>query len=134
MPFVVDNSVVVGWHFTGQKTPYTEAVFDLLARDMAHAPALWPLEFSNVVRKALLSKRISEARAREIMMFQASLPLAVDGVIPIPAENMNLALRYGLSSYDAAYLDLALRLRLPIATLDGALRDAAEAAGIGVVT
>ena len=54
------------------------------------------------------------------------------GDIAIPAENLALALRYRLSSYDAAYLDLALRLRLPVATTDSALHDAAVAAGVGV--
>ncbi|OHC62901.1 MAG: hypothetical protein A3H93_08455 [Rhodocyclales bacterium RIFCSPLOWO2_02_FULL_63_24] len=132
MSFVVDNSVVIGWHLSGQATDYTDAVLDKLANDVAHVPALWPLEFSNVVRKALTGKKITEERAREIMQIQAGLSLIVHADVPDPAENMALALRYNLSSYDAAYLDLALRLRLPIAAVDGALRDAAVAAGVGV--
>jgi predicted nucleic acid-binding protein len=132
MPFVVDNSVVVGWHLGNQATPYSDAVLNALAGDVGHVPALWPLEFSNVVRKALVVGKITEERAREIMQIQASLALTIHGDIPIPAENMALALRYQLSSYDAAYLDLALRLRVPVATADGALYDAAVAAGVGV--
>lgn len=132
MPFVVDNSVVIGWHLSGQATDYTDAMLDKLASDVAHVPALWPLEFSNVVRKALTCKKITEERAREIMQIQAGLSLIVHTDVPDPAENMALALRYNLSSYDAAYLDLALRLRLPVAVVDGALRDAAVAAGVGV--
>ena len=134
MPFVVDNSVVLGWHLGNQATPYSDAVLNALAGDTGHVPALWALEFSNVVRKALVSKKISQERAREIMQIQASLALTVHGDIPVPAENMALALRYQLSSYDAAYLDLAQRLRLPMATTDGALHDAAVAAGVGVFT
>ena len=132
MPFVVDNSVVVAWHLSSQATPYSDAVLNALVGDAGHVPALWPLEFSNVVRKALIIRKITEVRAQEIMQIQASLSLTVHGDIALPAENMALALRYQLTSYDAAYLDLALRLRLPVATIDGALHDAAVAAGVGV--
>jgi predicted nucleic acid-binding protein len=132
MPFVVDNSVVIGWHFTGQATPYTEAMLDALASDTAHVPALWVLEFSNVIRKAIAGNKISETRARDIMQFQAGLPVIIHDDVPDPAENMALALRYGLSSYDATYLDLALRLKLPIAAKDGALCGAARAAGVSI--
>lgn len=134
MPFVVDNSVVIGWHFTGQATPYTEAMLDTLASDTAHVPALWALEFSNVIRRAVVGKKISETRARDIMQFQAGLSVIVHDNVPDPAENMTLALRYGLTSYDAAYLDLALRLHLPLAAKDGALCDAAHAAGVSIAT
>lgn len=132
MPFVVDNSVVVAWHLGSQATPYSDAVLNALSGEMGHVPALWPLEFSNVVRKALVARKITEERAREIMQIQTKLALTVHGDTPLPAENMALALRYQLSSYDAAYLDLALRLRLPLASTDDALRDAALAAGVGV--
>lgn len=133
MPFVVDNSVVVGWHFAGQSTPYSEAVLDRLASDTAHVPALWVLEFSNVVRKAVLGKKISGERAHDILRFQAGLPVVIHDDVPDPSENMALALRFGLTSYDAAYLALALRLHLPIAVRDGALCDAARLAGVAVI-
>jgi len=80
----------------------------------------------------LTAKRITERRAQEILQIQAGLALTVHGDIALPAENRALALRDQLSSYDAAYLDLALRLRLPVATMDGALHDAAVASGVGV--
>ena len=132
MPFVVDNSVVVAWHLGNQATPYSDAVLNALAGDAGHVPALWSLEFSNVIRRAMVAGKITEERAREIMQIQSSLELTIHGDIAIPAENLALALRYRLSSYDAAYLDLALRLRLPVATTDSALHDAAVAAGVGV--
>jgi predicted nucleic acid-binding protein len=133
MPFVIDNSVVAAWHLNGQQTAYTDAVFDLLAEDTAHVPALWRLEFSNVVRKALALKKITEARAWQILETQEALPLRVHDDPTSLIENFALAQRYGLSSYDAAYLELALRLNLPIATKDNALHEAAMAAGVGVV-
>ena len=53
MPFVLDNSVAIGWYFENQATPYTDGVLKRMARDVAHAPPLWPLEFANVLRKAI---------------------------------------------------------------------------------
>ena len=85
-----------------RSTNYADAVLDKLANDVAHVPALWPLEFSNVVRKALSGKKITDERAREIMEIQAGLSLIVHRDVLDPAENMALALRYKLSSYDAA--------------------------------
>jgi len=132
MSFVVDNSVVVGWHLSNQATAYSDAVLNAMCNHTAHVPALWVLEFANVIRKALLAKKITEKRCREILQIQQGLTLTVHGETSDPAQNMALALRYQLSSYDAAYLDLALRLRLPVASSDGALCAAAVAAGVGV--
>lgn len=63
----------------------------------------------------------------------AQLPIEVDRTAVRPSELLALALRFGLSSYDAAYLELALRRQLPIATVDGPLREAAIASGVGVL-
>lgn len=102
--------------------------------DTAHVPALWVLEFSNVLRKALLAKKITEARYQEILQLQKSLALIIHGDPTDAGNNLALALRHQLSSYDAAYLDLALRLRLPIASADVAMRGAAVNAGVGLFT
>ena len=133
MPFVLDNSVVIGWYFENQATSYTDGVLKLIVRNAAHVPSLWPLEFANVLRKAIALKRINEARAREIIAQNERWTIRVDTMEPKPRDILSLSLAYGLSSYDAAYLDLAIRLRLPIAAKDGALLNAARAAGIGVV-
>lgn len=133
MPFVVDNSVVAGWFFPGQATDYTDNVLDRLRADTAHVPALWVLEFSNILRKAVQGHRLSTETALEIIAEADKLPLSVDYTAIATAGNLELALRHGLSSYDATYLDLAIRLGLPIATKDGALHDAAIKAGVGVV-
>ena len=110
MPFVVDNSAVVAWHFGGQATPCSDAVLSALVGEAGHVPALWSLEFSNVVRKSLIAKRITEQRAPEIMQIQASLALTIHDDIALPAENMALALRYQLS------LDSAVDRLYPLAT------------------
>ncbi|KAF0102963.1 MAG: hypothetical protein FD187_1750 [bacterium] len=133
MPFVVDNSVVAAWFFPGQATDYTDSVLDRLKTDTAHVPALWVLEFSNVLRKAIMGRKLATETALDIIAEAERLPLSVDYTSNSQGANLELALRYGLSSYDAAYLDLAIRLGLPIATKDAALLDAADKAGVGVV-
>jgi predicted nucleic acid-binding protein len=132
MAFVVDNSVVVGWYFSSQRADYSEAVRERLLTETAHVPALWVLEFSNVLRKAVLSRKIDIAVAEEIAELQAELPWVVHEGPVAPLDNLRLALRHGLSSYDGAYLQLAIELKLPLATRDEPLRAAAQAAGVGV--
>ncbi len=132
MPFVLDNSVVCGWFLENQATLYSDAIAERLRDDRAVAPALWELEFSNVLRTACLRQRMTAEAAQRVIAQIVSLPIDVDRQ-PVPAsELLALALRFGLSTYDAAYLELALRLQLPVATGDGPLRAAALAAGVGI--
>ena len=133
MPFVIDNSVVCGWFLANQSTDYTEAIARRLLDDGAIAPGLWPLELANVLRTACKRGAMIASQAREVAEQIAALPIAVDAQPPTTQAILALALRYDLSSYDAAYLELALRLQLPIATQDTALAEAAMAAGVGVV-
>jgi predicted nucleic acid-binding protein len=132
VPFVLDNSVVCGWFLDNQATDYSEAIITRLQTDRAVVPALWELEFANVLRTACTRQRMTAESAQRVVTRVMSLPIDVDRR-PVPvSEVLGLALRFGLSSYDAVYLELALRLQLPIATTDGPLRDAALAAGVGV--
>jgi len=133
MAFVIDNSVVVGWYFESQATDYSDRVLDMLANDTAYVPGLWILEFSNILRKATLAGKIDKTRSAEIIELVEGLPLAVDYTPAHIAANLQLATKYGLSSYDAAYLELAIRMKLPIAANDEALRSAAMRAGVGLV-
>jgi len=133
MPFVIDNSVVSGWYLENQATPYAEAIAEQLLEDRASAPGLWELELSNVLRTACLRQRMTAEKAQQILSRIATLPIDVDRHGVPPRELLALSLRFGLSSYDAAYLELALRRQLPLATQDEALRAAALAAGVGFV-
>ena len=133
MPFVLDNSVVSGWYLEDQATPYTEAIAQRLQDDRAWVPALWELELTNVLRTTCLRQRQNAERAQQVLVRMAQLPIDVDRHAVARSELLALALRFGLSSYDAAYLELALRKQLPLATKDGDLADAARAAGVGVV-
>ena len=133
MPFVIDNSVVSGWYLQDQATPYTEHVAARLADDRACAPALWDLELTNVLRTSCLRQRLTAEKAQQTLTHIARLPIDIDRHAVPRHELLALALRFGLSSYDATYLELALRRQLPLATQDEALRAAALAAGVGCV-
>jgi predicted nucleic acid-binding protein len=132
MPFVLDNSMVSGWFIRNQVTPYSEVVANRLLDDQAFVHALWQLEFTNVLRTACKRGTLNAQGAHEIIDQIAALPITVDRDSPGPAAFLALALRYDLTSYDADYLELALRLQLPIATQNAALMAAARASGIGV--
>jgi len=133
MPFVVDNSVVSGWYLAKQATPYTDAVLDKLRHDTAIVPPLWELELANVARTAVKRSTVTDDEARLAVSFVLSLPISVDRAVVPPERVLSLALTYDLTAYDAAYLELALRLKLPIAAKDGALKEAAEKAGVSSI-
>jgi predicted nucleic acid-binding protein len=133
MAFILDNSVASGWFLENQASPYTEAIAARLIDETAHAPALWELELANVLRTACLRQRMTAVQAQSVLADFSVLPIAVDRTPVRPGELLGLGLRFGLSAYDAAYLELALRMQLPIATKDGPLHDAAVASGVGVV-
>lgn len=130
--FVIDNSIVTGWWHALQASPYSDAVRDATPRATVHAPALWPLEFANQLRRARLERRITVAEAASILEGVRGLDIQVDGTPPDPAVILEMSLRYSLSAYDGAYLVLAIRLGVPLATTDSALARAARATGIGV--
>ena len=132
MPFVIDNSIVCGWFIQTQASKYADAVAVALQDDHACAPALWELELSNVLRTACLRQRLTAQQAQATLAQIVSLPVDVDRQAVPASELLALALRFGLSTYDAAYLELALRLQLPLATADGPLREAALASGVGL--
>lgn len=125
--FVIDNSVVMAWCFEDETDPYTEAVLDALKDSTAYVPGLWPLEVANVLLVAAKKSRISHANAIQFMHMLAQLPIVLD---PEPRERVfgeifALGEKTGLTSYDASYLDLAMRRGIPIATKDKALRKTA---------
>jgi predicted nucleic acid-binding protein len=133
MPFVLDNSVVSGWFIRNQATPHSEAIAVRLRDDRAAVPPPWEREFGNVLRSACLRKAMTAQAEQTVLAQIVSLPIDVDHRAVPPSELLALALRFGLTTYDAAYLELALRLQLPIATLDAPLHAAALASGVGVV-
>lgn len=132
--FVVDNSVVVSWFFKDELNAYTSAIRDGLDATQAITPAIWPLEFANVLLTAERAKRLTEAEVSHILSVSQSLPIAIEREPPerVWAEILQLARAHFLTTYDASYLDLAMRSGLPIATQDKALVKAARRCGVTI--
>lgn len=130
--FVVDCSVAMAWCFADEATPATSLVLDRLVEEAAVVPPLWLLEVANVLILAERRGRIVAADLASYVELLFQLDIQIDAESPARsfADVLSLAQRHRLTSYDAAYLELAVRLRLPLATLDAELRAAASAAGI----
>lgn len=122
---VVDCSAVVPWFLEDEASAWSEALLDEIATLDLHVPALWHLEFPNVLHNAERRGRIDAATRHGLIERAARLPLTTDSRIVPLAEISRLAAAYGLSTYDAAYLELAVRLGAGLATQDGALIAAA---------
>jgi predicted nucleic acid-binding protein len=128
--FVVDASVSAAWFLPDEATPETEAALEATAQAEVWVPALWSLEIGNLLLSAQRRRRISADKRRELAQAANALRLRVDREpVPIPALD-ELAARFALSAYDAAYLELALRRGLPLATRDADLQSAMSKAGV----
>ncbi len=135
MSFVLDNSVALAWCFEEQQTPATQALLERLAESGAVAPMLWPLEALNGLLVAQRRGRLDPDRRRLLLRLLRALPITIDveTVDQCWRDISAFAERFQLSSYDAAYLELAYRHRLPLASLDRGLREAALALGLTVL-
>jgi len=128
--FVVDASISAAWFLPDEATPATEAALQATATQEVWVPAIWLLEVGNLLLSAQRRKRITAEKRRELAAAAAALRVRVDREpVAIPALD-ELAARHALSAYDAAYLELALRRGLPLATQDGALVAAMAKAGV----
>ena len=133
--FVLDNSVSAAWCFVDQGTPYTDAVLQaLIEGETAMVPALWRLEVVNSLVVAERRKKIEAHQSELFLRDLQQFTITLDHVGGSRAFGPVLALarQYQRSAYDAAYLELAHRLSLPLATKDGPLRQAAQAAGVAI--
>jgi len=131
--FVLDASVAVAWCFEDEATRFTESILDMLSAGAeAQAPAIWPLEVANALLVAERRSRIALAQVTALLQKIAALPIAVLPIDPTRAFDhiLPVARQQSLSGYDAAYLELALRQALPLATLDEQLRRAAKTTGV----
>ncbi|WP_237763352.1 type II toxin-antitoxin system VapC family toxin [Thiobacillus denitrificans] len=127
---MVDCSVAARWLLPDEATPYTDAVFELLNAQDAVVPALFLSEFSNVFLKLSRQRKLTTELALSAVQRFTALGLEVDRHTPDPERLFTLADHYGLSAYDATYLELALRRGLPLACWDGGLKLAAVKAGL----
>jgi predicted nucleic acid-binding protein len=133
--FVLDNSVALTWCFEDERTAATTGVLERLTESGAFAPMLWPLEALNGLLAAERRGRLDAPRRRRLTNFLRALPIAIDAETGSQAwsATARLAERFALTAYDAAYLELAHRHRLPLASLDRDLRAAARQLGIALL-
>lgn len=133
--YVLDCSMTLAWFFEDEATAETDKLFQALPQAAVTVPALWHLELANSLNVAIKRKRTDENRITQfvarllqqrILTDHASSERAIAHLRP-------LAIKHELSVYDAAYLDLAIRSGLPLATLDSALQKAAKSASVALV-
>lgn len=130
--FVLDCSVAMSWCFEDEADAYSDRILDALAKGEGHVPNLWLLETANVLIMAERRGRLTEADSSNFVELLRSLPIVVDEeassqtILTILAHSR----AYGLTSYDAAYLELAMRHGLPLATRDKSLRAACRKSGV----
>jgi predicted nucleic acid-binding protein len=132
---VIDSSMTLAWYFEDEKTEASLAVLKRVADAGAIVPALWRLEVLNGLQVAVRRGRIDSAYRDASLADLQSLVIAIDPATNRQAWSATLRLceRFGLTPYDAAYLELAQRRQLPLATLDAALVRAARADNVLLV-
>jgi predicted nucleic acid-binding protein len=136
MRFVIDNSVVMRWLFgdgASADIDYANKILGIMQKDgsVAMAPAVWPLEVGNVIVRAESRNLLPEARSAEFLALLQDMAIEIELRSSERAltDTLQLARRHRLSTYDASYLELALREGLPLATNDVNLRKALTRTG-----
>ena len=132
---VLDASVALTWCFPDEGSEYAYNVLDMLEKESAIVPVLWFLEIANAIAIGERQKRLSPADVNRFLQLVSQLSVETDDQTARRAltETIALARAHSLSSYDASYLELAIREGMPIATLDHGIRKAARALGVRVV-
>jgi len=134
MSLVLDSSVALAWCFEDERTQAVRVVLDAVVEGGAVVPSLWRYEVANGLQMAIRRHRIDAAFRDRVLGNLSEFEIRADDdsdALVWPATT-KLAGLYGLTVYDAAYLELAQRRRLPLATLDAALTGAAQAAGVSL--
>ena len=126
--FVLDCSIAMAWLFNDEATPKTEALLTRLTTETALVPAWWCIEITNVLAMAERKGRITPTQSEAFIADLGKLGIEKDNEAPDRAFTYLLAMcrTHRLTSYDAIYLDLAVRRNMPLATLDDDLRKTAK--------
>jgi predicted nucleic acid-binding protein len=131
---VVDASVALAWCFPDERNAYAQAVLEELRHRKGIVPSLWPLEITNAILVGERRGRVAPTDVSRFLALLSELSFAIDtltaqrcvgAILPLARAN-------ALSAYDAAYLELAMREGLVLATIDDKLRKAAKASGVDV--
>jgi predicted nucleic acid-binding protein len=134
MPFILDCSIAMSWIFADETSDTTLKLLESLERDFAVVPQLWHLEVANVLLMAARRNRIREQDWPKLIGALDALPIEVDvethsKALPV---TLGIAAKHGISAYDGAYVELAGRRDLPLATLDRRLAETCRSLGITV--
>jgi predicted nucleic acid-binding protein len=129
---VLDSSATLAWIFPDETTDAVREVFETVSSEGCFVPTLWAIEVANGLTAGVRRRRITETFRAEALGVLELLSITEDGETRARAwtTTLHLADQFGLTLYDAAYLELARRLSLPLASLDDELRNAAQALGI----
>ena len=137
MKFVLDASVAASWLLSDGNDADADAAIALLQKlrspdAEAIVPVTWSLEITNVLARSESRGLLTENQSQAFMALLVQLPIVVDTETSAQCltATLDVARRYGLSAYDASYLELALRTQRPLATFDKDLRRAASKAGV----
>ena len=137
MILVLDASVALAWIFErsdAAEHDRADRALGILATTSAVVPPLWQAEVANGLLVGERRKVIQLAQSQNFLMRLANLPIKVDSNLPVARTQdvLSIARQYGLTAYDACYLNLALRTIATLATFDAKLASAASAAGVPV--
>ncbi len=132
MSLILDSSFVLAWAYSDETTPAIEEALERVVIEGAWVPGLWKLEVANVLETGVRRGRTDSAFRDATLADLALLPIQIDGETDQQAwgATLRLAERHRLTLFDAAYLEVAVRRGLPLATLDGELRAAAQLEGV----
>lgn len=136
MDWVLDASIALAWALPDETSLQADQFLSRVSRkDVLWVPSLWWYEVANALILAERRKRLTEADGIQLRELYGMLPIKTDVIIGLDTiERLRtLAREYGLSAYDAAYLELALRRGLRLATLDQNLQSAARKAGVRIL-
>ncbi len=132
---VLDCSVTMAWCFEDQADDHSRAALDALAKAEVLVPGIWALEVANALVVAERRKKLTQAESLRFVALLEGLSIATDSRAAVQAlsSTLPLARAYNLSAYDAAYLELALREGVPLATRDAGLVRAARSSGVALI-
>ncbi|MTJ11047.1 type II toxin-antitoxin system VapC family toxin [Anabaena sp. UHCC 0187] len=135
MQFVLDCSVAISWCLVDENNDYANSILTMMVDSEAFVPGIWSLEIANTLIVAERRNRMTKEQSQEAINLLQSLLIQVDMATDTNAldATLKLAREEGLAAYDAAYLELALRLQLPLATLDNRLAEAAIRCGVSLI-
>ncbi|MEM9273676.1 MAG: type II toxin-antitoxin system VapC family toxin [Cyanobacteria bacterium P01_F01_bin.143] len=133
--FVLDCSVSISWIFSDEHSDYAESVLRLLEDQQAIVPSIWLLEIANVLLVGERRGRITQEQTSQALLLLDALDIVIDDKTDQQAfsETLILGRKQGLAAYNAAYLELAIRLKLPLATLDKRLATVANHCGVMIL-